>query len=198
MLNPRVSPVHITPDSRPRRSEGRLCNTRAAATNGKDWMAWDLLWYGLAGLLILVGIAGTVLPALPGLPLAFGGMLLAAWVDDFNYIGPGMLLLLAFLTALALIVDFVASLLGAKRLGASKRAMLGAAGGTVVGIFFGIPGLLLGPFIGGLLGELSAGSTVRRSAHIGLGAWLGFVVGSVLKITLAFTMLGLFLLAIWI
>lgn len=161
-------------------------------------MSWDLLWYCLAGLLILVGIAGTILPALPGLPLAFAGMLLAAWVDDFHYIGPGMLLLLAFLTALALIVDFVASLLGARRLGASKRAMVGAAIGTVVGIFFGLIGLLLGPFIGGLVGELSAGSTVRRSAHIGLGAWLGFVVGSVLKITLAFTMLGVFLLAIWL
>ncbi len=161
-------------------------------------MSWDLLWYGLAGLLIVVGIVGTILPALPGLPLAFAGMLLAAWVDDFHYIGPGMLLLLAFLTALALIVDFVASLLGAKRLGASKRAMVGAAIGTVVGIFFGLVGLLLGPFIGGLVGELSAGSTVRRSAHIGLGAWLGFVVGSVLKITLAFTMLGVFLLAIWL
>jgi len=161
-------------------------------------MSWDLLWYCLAGLLIIVGIAGTILPVLPGLPLAFVGMLLAAWVDDFHYIGPGMLILLALLTALALIVDFLASLLGAKRLGASRRALVGAALGTLVGIFFGIVGLLLGPFVGGLVGELTAGSSMRRSAHIGLGAWIGFVVGSVLKITLAFTMLGVFLLAIWL
>lgn len=160
-------------------------------------MSWDLLWYVLAGLLIVAGIAGTILPALPGLPLAFAGMLLAAWVDDFQFVGPGMLVFLAALAVLSLVVDFIASLMGAQRLGASRRALFGAALGTVVGIFFGIPGLLLGPFLGGLLGELTAGSSVRRSAHIGFGAWLGFVVGSVLKVTLGFTMLGLFLLAIW-
>jgi len=160
-------------------------------------MSWDLLWYVLAGLLIVVGIVGTVLPVLPGLPLAFAGMLLVAWVDDFQHIGVGMVVLLGLLAALAMVVDFLASLLGAKRLGASKRALFGAALGTLVGLFFGIPGLLLGPFVGGLLGELVAGSSVRRSAHIGFGAWLGFVVGSVMKITLAFSMLGVFLLALW-
>lgn len=160
-------------------------------------MSWDLLWYTLAGLLILVGIAGTVLPVLPGLPLAFAGMLLAAWIGDFQHIGPGMLVLLGLLAALAMVVDFLASLLGAQRLGASKRAMAGAAIGTLVGLFFGIVGLILGPFVGGLIGELAATRDMRRSAHIGLGAWLGFVVGSVLKITLAFTMLGVFLLALW-
>lgn len=158
-------------------------------------MAIEILLYVLAVLLMLVGLAGSIVPAIPGVPLLYAGMFLAAWVNDFDRVGWPSLLLLGVLTILAVVLDFVASLLGAKRVGASGWALFGAAAGTVVGLFFGIPGLLLGPFVGALLGELIAGSNLKRSAAVGVGAWLGFLFGTLVRIALCFTMLGVFVLA---
>ena len=156
-----------------------------------------VLLHALAVLIILVGLAGTILPALPGVPLMLAGMLLSAWVGDFEQVGWGWLAVLAVLTGIALLADFVAGLLGAKRVGASPWALFGAAVGTVAGLFFGLFGLLLGPFVGALLGELIAGSTLRRATEVGTGAWIGFLVGAVAKVAIAFTMLGVFVFA-WI
>lgn len=150
------------------------------------------LYYVLAGILILVGVAGTVLPALPGLPLVFGGMLLAAWAGGFEQVGVAMLVLLGLLTLLSLGIDFLATAMGAKRVGASRLALVGAVVGTVAGLFFGPIGLLTGPFIGALAGELIHGREVRQATRVGVGTWLGILVGTVLKIGLAFAMLGLF------
>ncbi|MEZ5461366.1 DUF456 domain-containing protein [Dokdonella sp.] len=158
-------------------------------------MTTQILLYVLATLLILIGLAGTILPALPGVPVVFAGMLIAAWAGDFVHIGWPTLTILGLLTALALLVDLLAGLLGAKRVGASGWALFGAALGTIVGLFFGIIGLILGPFVGAVLGELIAGSNLRRSAAVGFGAWLGFVFGTLAKIALCFTMLGVFALA---
>src|SRR5215475_369818 len=148
------------------------------------------LWYLLAAILIVVGIVGTVLPALPGVPLVFAGMLVAAWADGFQHVGLWTLIGLGVLTIIAVAVDFLAGLAGAKRVGASRLALIGAALGTLVGIFFGLPGLLLGPFLGALIGELFAGGTMRRATHVGVGAWIGFLVGTVLKLGVCFAMLG--------
>lgn len=156
----------------------------------------NILWFVLAAILILVGIAGTVLPALPGVPLVFVGMLVAAWADDFTRVGAPTLVVLGILTALTVVIDVVASLLGAKKVGASRHALIGAAIGTVVGLFFGLPGLLLGPFVGALLGELLAGGTLRRATGVGVGTWLGFIFGTVVKIGLCFAMLGIFVFAL--
>lgn len=158
-------------------------------------MTIQILLYVLAALLMVAGVAGTILPALPGVPLVFVGMLVAAWAGDFAYIGWPTLTVLGILTALALLVDLLAGLLGAKRVGASGWALFGAAAGTVVGLFFGIIGLFFGPFIGAVLGELIAGSNLRRSTTVGVGAWLGFLFGTLAKIALCFTMLGIFALA---
>lgn len=161
-------------------------------------MTVTILLYVLAAVLVLVGIAGTILPALPGVPLVFVGMLVAAWAGDFALIGWPTLTLLGVLCVLSIIVDFVAGVLGAKRVGASGWALFGAGLGTFVGLFFGIPGLLFGPFVGAVAGELIAGGTLRRSAIVGVGAWLGFVFGTLTKIALCFTMLGIFVLALLI
>lgn len=150
------------------------------------------VYYVLAGILVLVGVAGTVLPALPGLPLVFGGMVLAAWAGGFEQVGAPMLVLLGVLTVLSLGIDLLATAMGAKRVGASRLALVGAVVGTVVGLFFGPIGLLTGPFIGALAGELVHGREVRRATRVGFGTWLGILVGTVLKIGLAFAMLGLF------
>ncbi len=153
------------------------------------------LWYVLAAVLIAVGILGTILPALPGVPLVFAGMLLAAWADGFAHVGLFTLLGLGALTLVAVGVDFIAGVLGAKRVGAHRYAVIGAALGTVIGLFFGLPGLLLGPFLGALAGELVAGSTLRRATGVGVGAWIGFLVGAVVKLGVCFAMLGIFALA---
>ena len=150
------------------------------------------IYYVLAGLLILVGIAGTVLPALPGLPLVFAGMLLAAWAGNFQEVGWIPLLILGLLTLLSLGIDFLATSLGAKRVGASKLAIAGAVLGTFAGLFFGPVGLFAGPFVGALGGELIHGREVRKATQVGFGTWLGIVFGIVLKLGLAFAMLGLF------
>jgi uncharacterized protein YqgC (DUF456 family) len=158
----------------------------------------SLLWYALSAVLIIVGIAGTVLPALPGVPIVFAGMWLAAWVADYTLIGTGTLILLGVLAGLAVILDFVAGLLGAQRVAASGKALWGATVGTFVGLFFGLPGLLLGPFIGALVGEASAGGTIQRSTHVGVATWIGLLFGTLAKIALSFTMLGIFIAALMI
>lgn len=161
------------------------------------------LYYLIAAVLGLVGLAGTVLPALPGLPLVFAGMLLAAWAGGFQQVGVPMLVLLGALTLVSVVVDFWATALGAKRVGASRMAIWGAMLGTFAGLFFGPVGLLFGPFLGALVGELLdrrsvAGADLGDAAKIGLGTWLGILFGVVLKLGLAFAMLGLFALAWWL
>jgi uncharacterized protein YqgC (DUF456 family) len=153
------------------------------------------LWYVLAAVLVVVGFIGTIVPALPGVPLVFAGLFVAAWADGFQHVGVWTLIGLGVLTVIAVAVDFLAGLAGAKRVGASPLALIGAAIGTIVGLFFGIPGLLLGPFLGALVGELAAGGTLHRAANVGVGAWIGFLVGTVLKLGVCFAMLGLFALA---
>ena len=161
------------------------------------------LYYVLAVLLVLVGIAGTILPALPGLPLVFAGMLLAAWAGDFQQVGVPMLVVLGLLTVFSLAVDFWATALGAKRVGASKLAIIGAMAGTLAGLLLGPIGLLMGPFAGAIGGELIHRRSLQKqdlglAAKIGVGTWFGILFGTVLKLALAFTMLGLFALAWWL
>jgi uncharacterized protein YqgC (DUF456 family) len=150
------------------------------------------LLYVLAGLLVLVGLAGVVLPALPGLPLVFAGMLLAAWVDHFQTVGPVPLVILGLLTGVSFLVDFWATAHGARRVGASRMAIVGAVLGTFAGLFFPPVGLFVGPFVGALLGELAHARELRRAMKVGVGTWLGIVVAIVLKVGLAFAMLGIF------
>lgn len=152
----------------------------------------DIALYVLATLLIVGGLAGSILPALPGIPMIFGGIWLVAAVDHYQHLGLWWLLIIGVLGGIGVIVDFVASTLGAKRVGASKRALWGASLGTLVGMFFGIPGLLFGPFLGALAGELASGTSVLRSAHVGVGTWLGLLFGTLVKLVLSFVMVGLF------
>jgi len=160
--------------------------------DGEPLLDMQTVYYLLAGLLVLTGVVGTVLPALPGLPLVFAGMLLAAWAGGFEQVGAGVLALLGILTVLSLGVDFLATAMGAKRVGASRLAVAGAVLGTFAGLFFGPIGLIAGPFVGALAGELIHGREVRQATRVGFGTWLGILLGTVLKIGLAFAMLGLF------
>lgn len=152
-----------------------------------------LLWV-LAVSLILTGLAGIVLPLLPGAPLLFLGLVAAAWAEDFAYVGYGTLGVLAALTILIYVVDFLAGILGAKHFGASPRAMIGAAIGTVIGLFLGIVGIIIGPFVGAVIGELSVRRELIGAGMAGLGTTLGLILGIAAKIALGLTMVGIFVL----
>lgn len=159
-----------------------------------------LLWYALALLLVLAGLAGTVLPALPGVPLVFAGMLLAAWAGGFEHVGATPLVLLGVLALISLVVDYWATAMGARRVGASGKALVGSVIGTFAGMFFGIIGVFVGPFAGAVAGELLHLRSldrrgIGRAAKVGAGTWVGVVVAVGLKLMLAFAMIGIFVLA---
>jgi uncharacterized protein YqgC (DUF456 family) len=159
---------------------------------GNVWM-----WL-LAALMVVVGLAGAVLPALPGVPLVYGGLLVAAWADDFQRVGWITLSLLGVLTLASFAIDFAATALGAKRVGASRLAIFGAAIGALGGLFLGIPGLILGPFVGAVVGEMMSHGEWRKATQAGLATWMGLLFGTLAKLALVFTMLGIFLFAYFI
>ena len=152
-----------------------------------------LLWL-LAALLIVLGFAGLIVPLLPGIPLVFAGLVLLARAENFTYVGWVTLTVLGLLALLSYGVDLLASALGAKQFGASPRAVTGAALGALVGLFFGLLGIVLGPFVGAVIGEFSRKATARAATQAGVGAVLGLLFGALLKIALAFIMLGVFVL----
>ena len=156
-----------------------------------------LIWV-VAVALVLVGLAGTVLPALPGPVLVLAGLILAASADGFARVGWPMLVLLALLTASAYVVDLAAAAFGVRRFGASRRAALGAALGTLAGLFFGLPGLVLGPLTGAILGEVWARRRLEGAGRAVAGASIGFVIGAAVKLAIVFTMVGIFLAALWL
>ena len=155
----------------------------------------NLLYWLLALVLVAIGLAGLVLPAIPGAPLLFAGLLLAAWVENFEYVGVWTLVILGILAVLAYGVDLWATMFGAKQFGASKSAIVGAVIGSLAGIFLGFPGVLFGPFIGAVIGELSAQRGLHAAARAGIGATIGLVLGAALKLALAFAMIGTFVVA---
>lgn len=154
-------------------------------------MDTHLLAYLIAALLMVLGTIGTAL-LLPGVPVVFAGILLAAWVDDFRIVPLWLVVVLGVVSLLALAVDGLAGLLGAQRVGASRSAIVGAVIGSLVGLAFGIPGLLLGPFLGALAGELLHSRDPRHATRVGVGTWIGLIAGTLLKLALVLVMLALF------
>jgi hypothetical protein len=146
--------------------------------------------------LVLAGLAGTVLPALPGIPLIFGGVLLAAWIEDFQRIPGWVIGVLAVLAVIGVAVDYVAAALSARRVGASRQGIIGAALGTVAGVVTGLWGLIFMPLVGAAIGEFIAHRDALRAGKVGLATWFGLLVGTAVKIAVAFTMIGVFVAAL--
>ena len=157
----------------------------------------NFLWI-VSAALILLGLAGTVLPLLPGTLLVWSGVLLGAWIDDFTRVGVSTVVIISILAALAWALDFVAGLMGAKRAGASRLALVGAAVGTVVGIFMGLVGVLFMPLVGAAVGEYWAQRDQHRAAKVAFATWVGLMLGMVAKVALSFVMVGIFLVALWL
>lgn len=154
-----------------------------------------IAYWLLASALILAGLAGLILPVIPGAPLIFFGLFIAAWAEGFLYVGLWTIALLALIALLTYGVDFWATMFGAKKFGASKRAAIGALLGTVAGLFLGFAGVLFGPFIGAVIGELSTRRNLQQATRSGIGATIGLVLGSALKLALGLAMVGIFVVA---
>ena len=150
-----------------------------------------VLWI-VAILLIVVGVAGVVLPALPGAVLVFAGIALAAWIDDFNRVSGWTVGVTGVLMVIAWASDYVAGLMGAKKVGASKQAIVGAAVGTLAGIFTGLWGLVFMPLVGAAIGEYMAHPELARAGKVGVATWIGMAVGVIAKVVIVFVMLGIF------
>lgn len=150
-----------------------------------------LAWV-VAVAMVAVGLAGIVLPALPGHLLILAGLALAAWADGFRHVSGWTLGVIGVIALSSFAVDFLSTALTARTLGASRRAMAGAAIGTLGGLFFGLPGLIAGPFVGAVIGELTATKDVRQAGRAGLAATIGFAIGTAVKVALAFVMIAVF------
>jgi uncharacterized protein YqgC (DUF456 family) len=160
-------------------------------------MDFNFLWV-VSALLIVVGLAGTVLPLLPGTLLVWVGLLLGAWIDDFARVGTVTMVFISLLAIAAWALDFVAGMLGAKRAGASRLALVGAAVGTIVGLFMGLIGVLFMPLVGAAIGEYWAQKDEQRAAKVALATWLGLMLGMLAKVVISFVMVGIFLVALWV
>jgi uncharacterized protein YqgC (DUF456 family) len=150
----------------------------------------EIALYALGGVLMVAGLAGLVLPVLPGSLLLLAGVVVIAWAGGFTLLGWPTIAVATVLALAMWAVDHAASLLGAKAFGASRWALLGGAIGVVVGLFFGLPGIILGPAVGAVAFELWKGRDLRKAANAGAGVLVGFVAGTVVKIALAFVLVG--------
>ncbi len=155
-------------------------------------MEWSWLGYALAVILMLAGLAGTIYPALPGLLLLAGGMLLAAWLGDFALVGMWPLIVIAVLALLGMEVENLAGFFGAQKSGASKQALIGAFAGGLAGMFLGLIGAIVGPIIGAMLGEWQARRSLPQAGKGGIATFIGFLAGTAVKIACAFAMLAVF------
>jgi uncharacterized protein YqgC (DUF456 family) len=146
--------------------------------------------------LMLAGLAGAVLPVLPGAALVLAGAVLGAWIDDFQRVGGWTIGVLVVLAVLSWVLDYVAGVLGAKKVGASKEALVGAAIGTVAGLFLGFVGVLVLPFLGAAAGEYLARRDHRSAVRVGVATGIGLVVALAAKLAIAFVMIGVFVVAL--
>jgi len=154
--------------------------------------------HALVACLLLAGLAGSVLPFLPGTPLIFLGALIHALATDFSPISAGRLLVLAGLTVLTYLLEYAAGALGARTFGGSLWAVLGALLGGVIGLFFGPPGLVIGPLLGAVAGELLKSGELLHSLKASIGALAGLLLGLLARLALAVTMVGLVLWWLWV
>lgn len=147
--------------------------------------------YGVAFLLILVGVAGTIVPALPGIPMIFAGAWLIGYMENYQYFGWGTLIALGVLTVISLIIDWVSQTMGAQKAGATKLGLSGAFLGTIIGIPFGLVGIFLFPVFGAFIGEMIGHRDMRKAGKVSWATWIGMIAGIAAKLAIAFIMIGI-------
>jgi uncharacterized protein len=156
-------------------------------------MIWEqMLILGLCTILMLTGVFGSLIPALPSTPLVFLGALGHWFYYQEQSISLTVLAVLFVMMILSLGLDFVASVVGAKKLGATWKGILGVVIGGLTGLFFGLPGIIIGPFVGAMLFEMLGGTHLQAAAKAGFGALIGLLAGALGRFAFAIAMTGLF------
>jgi uncharacterized protein YqgC (DUF456 family) len=155
-----------------------------------DWL--NLAMATLTCLLFIVGLAGVFLPVIPGVIIAYAGLLLYAMVDGFQAFTPVSMVLLGILAVAGSLLDNVAGVYGAKKFGATRWGIWGAVAGLLVGLFFGPLGIIFGPLVGALGGEMLGGREMGEAARAGVGTLVGFLGGVFIKLVLVLTMMVFF------
>lgn len=157
-------------------------------------MEW--LWIILGFVLILLGILGSLLPVLPGPPIAWLGLLLQQ-LRDPNPFSTKFLLIWAGIVVVTIVLDYLIPIYGTKKFGGTRYGAWGCTLGFLLAFWMGPWGVIIGPFIGAFAGELIGGQTTNRSLKAALGSFIGFLVGSFLKIIVCFMMLWYLIKSVW-
>jgi len=150
----------------------------------------------LTVLLFLLGLAGIVLPILPGVILIYAGMLLYGIMTGFAALDTNFYLLQGMALLLTFFIDYLAASTGTRRYGVSRRSAWGAAAGVLFGLFLGPFGIIIGPFLGAILAELTGGKQLEQAVRAGVGTLIGFVGGTALKFVIAALMIIWFFISI--
>lgn len=154
----------------------------------------SIVLYLIAGLAVALGLLGIALPALPGVPLVFGGLLLAAWVDGFAHISPWVMVVIGLLTALSFVADIAATAFGTAKFGATRAGVIGAVLGSLLALFIGQFWLILiAPLVGAVAGEYLSHRDTTQAVRAGFGALLGMLIAGAAKYAIAITIITLFL-----
>jgi uncharacterized protein YqgC (DUF456 family) len=159
----------------------------------------EIIYFVSALCVMLFGLVGCVLPVIPGVPLIWLTAFVFSLLTDFEFIGRDYLLIFGILSAASLLLDWIAGVYGAKKLGASRWGMVGAFVGMIVGVIVGtLPGFIVGPLIGAAVFELLAGKKSGVALKAGFGTFLGFLAGVVMKFGLGTVMIAVFVyMVIW-
>lgn len=147
----------------------------------------DYVLLALAIALMIIGIAGCLLPVLPGPPLSFLGIVLLH-LTRFADISKNLFIILGAVAIIVTIIDYVVPIWGTRHFGGSKYGMRGATVGLIIGLFLGPPGIIIGPFLGAVVGELIFKDDLKYAVKAGFGSLLGFLTGVGLKLAASFLM----------
>jgi len=152
----------------------------------------EIIGLSLALLIMLAGLIGGLIPGFPGTLVVLGAVIIHRLCFGAASVNKSVLIILVLLTVVALVFDFLAGWLGASKFGATWRGAVGAVLGGIIGLFFGLPGIIIGPFVGATLLELTGGGEWKPAAKAGLGATVGLFVGIVGKFSINVIMILLF------
>ena len=156
----------------------------------------DILLLVIAFILMLIGIIGCIVPGLPGTPIAYAGLWIAQATDrvDFSW---QFLLFWGIVVVIISVMDYVVPAWGTKHYGGSKWGILGSTIGVFIGLFFGAAGVIFGPLVGAILGELIAGKQIHEAIKAGWGSFIGILFGTILKLIACGLMTLALIQAIW-
>ncbi len=155
---------------------------------------WEIVLFAISLIIMIVGMAGIVVPIIPSIPLIWFGAFFYAIFTHFEKVTGMVLLLFALMTIFSLVLENLGNVYGAKRFGATKWGLVGSVVGTGAGFYMGGPiGLILGPIVGTIIFEIIGGKGYRGALKSGLGNFVGFLGGSVIKILTGLAMISVFI-----